>query len=95
MKSKFTLGGTKWLNVWRTKFSDSPYIATSYSSKSHDNKSLGVWRAKFDESRTAEEHADINDRSRDWLAAGARARGGQQSRFIRRGANWNRQYSNF
>ena len=94
MKSKFTLGGTKSLNVWRTKFGHSPYTATSYSLSSQDNKSLGVWRAKFDESGTSEDFADIADRSRDWLAAGARARGVLQNRFVRRG-NLNGQYPNF
>ena len=96
MKSKFALGGTKSLNVWRNKFSDSPYTATSYSPGSQ-LESLGVWRAKFDEPRTSEGYADIADRSRDWLSAGARARGVLQNRFVRRG-NLNgqyRQYPNF
>ena len=93
MKSKFTLGGTKSLNVWRTKFSHSPYTATSYSLSSQDNESLGVWRAKFDESSTSEDYTDdISDRSRDWFAAGARARGVHQNPFIRRVGNWNRQH---
>ena len=76
-------GGAESLGLWRTKFNESPRIAASSSTNTHDDQSLSLWRAKFNESRISEGYTNIDDRGRLWLAAARR--------LNRHSAKWNRQ----